>query len=367
MKNPLVLIFILLIACSPRGEITIDPQAAAVGSIQPIFYGTTRNLEADGSYGTKRSEITYFGKLDISVPPDRKLGEIKWPPRHGKANPEVDFLTVNQIRYSDEQAFRKAFGENMARHNGEVTIFVHGFNNNFPEGIYRVAQFSHDLNLPSTVVEYGWPSAANPLGYVYDRDSALFARNGLENLINEAVSAGAKRIVLVAHSMGGALMMETLRSMAIRGDKKALGRLGGVVLISPDIDVDVFREQAHSIGTLPQPFVIFGSNRDKVLRISAGLTGQSARLGSLSNISSLADLKVTFLDVADFSTGAGHFVPASSPALLALLKQIAAVDGAFEADRRSRIGLLPGAILTVQNATEIVLSPVGAVASDLTK
>ena len=29
-------------------------------------------------------------------------------------------------------------------------------------------------------VHYAWPSAAEPLGYVYDRDSAIFARDGLD-------------------------------------------------------------------------------------------------------------------------------------------------------------------------------------------
>lgn len=367
MKHLWFSFVVLLVACAPRGQITIDPQAAQVGQVQSVFFGTTRNLEDDGSFGTKRSEITHFGRFEISIPPNRKPGEIKWPPRHGKPNPAVDFLTVSQTRYAGEQDFKQVLRADLARNKGEMTIFVHGFNNNLPESIYRVAQFSHDLKLPGTVVDYAWPSAANPLGYVYDRDSALFARDGLEQLIDEAVDSGAKRVVVVAHSMGGALTMETLRSMALRGNHRALDRLGGVVLISPDIDVDVFREQARSIGKLPQPFVIFGSNRDKFLRLSAGITGQTARLGSLSNISRLADLKVTFFDVADFSVGAGHFLPATSPALMALLGQISAVNGAFEADRRSRVGLLPGAILTVQNATEIVLSPVGAVAADLTR
>ena len=67
----------------------------------------------------------------------------------------------------------------------EVLLFVHGYNNNFAEGVYRVAQFSHDLEIPGAVVHYAWPSAAKPLGYVYDRDSALFARDGLERLIDD--------------------------------------------------------------------------------------------------------------------------------------------------------------------------------------
>lgn len=366
-KRLVLLILTVVIACAPRGQMTIDPQAAAVGHVQPIFIGTTREMDDDGTYGTHRSEKTHYGRYDISIPPNRKAGEIKYPARHAQPNPQVDFLTTAEVRYPDENAYRRDLHKNLIANGGEAVIFVHGFNNNFAEGLYRVAQFSHDLKLPGTIVHYSWPSAANPLGYVYDRDSALFARDGLENLIEEVADAGATRILLVAHSMGAALTMEALRQTAIRGNKKALGRIGGVILISPDIDVDVFREQAHAMGKLPQPFVIFGSNRDKVLRISAGLTGQAARLGSIKDIGRLADLNVTFLDVSNFSEGAGHFVLGDSAALLLLMSRIIDINSAFERDRRDRVGLLPGAILTVQNATEIVLSPVADVAAELTK
>lgn len=366
-RRLIVLILTFVIACAPRGQLILDPQAASVGEVQPVFFGTTREVDEDRTFGTHRSEITHYGRFDISIPPDRKAGEIKYPPRHSKPNPQVDFLTTAETLFSNERDFRNNLHRNLIENGGEAVIFVHGFNNNFAEGLYRVAQFSHDLKLPGTIVHYSWPSAANPLGYVYDRDSALFARDGLENLINEIANAGATRILVVAHSMGAALSMEALRQTSIRGNKKTLARIGGVILISPDIDVDVFREQAHAMGKLPQPFVIFGSNRDKVLRISAGLTGQAARLGSIKDVSSLADLNVTFLDVSNFSEGAGHFTLGDSAALLLLMSRIIDINSAFERDLRSRVGLLPGAILTVQNATEIVLAPVGDVAVELTR
>jgi esterase/lipase superfamily enzyme len=363
----LTLILTALIACSPRGAVTLDPAAASVGTVQRIFIGTTREQEQDGSFGSHRSEKVRFARYDISVPPDRNLGEINWPPRHGRANPRTDFLTTDQVVYQADATFRSDLKAQLAASGGEAVIFVHGYNNNFSEGVYRVAQFAHDLQLPGAVVHYAWPSAAEPLGYAYDRDSALFARDGLEMLLHEVAGAGAKRILLVAHSMGGGLTMEALRQAAIRGDKRTLGLIGGVIMISPDIDVDVFREQAHTMGQLPQPFVIFGSDRDRFLRISAALTGQAERLGSLKDVSKVADLKVTFLDVGAFSKGAGHFTVGDSAALILLLDRIADVSGAFESDRRLRTGLLPGVVLTVQNATQIVLRPVAGVASQITR
>lgn len=336
----------------------MDPNAARVGAMERIFVGTTRDLDEDGGFGTKRSETVRYARYDISVPPDRTLGKITWPKKFQKPNPRKDFLTTQALQYSAESQFNTDLRGALAENGGEAVIFVHGYNNNFSEGLYRVAQFSHDLDLPGVVVHYSWPSAAIPLGYVYDRDSALFARDGLESLIDEVAAAGAKRILIVAHSMGSALTMETLRQQAIRGNSKGLARVSGVILISPDIDVDVFRAQAHTMGKLPQPFIIFGSDRDKILNLSAKLTGQAERLGSLSDVSVVKDLDVTYLDVRAFAKGAGHFTVADSPALILLLDRISDIEGAFEQDRLERVGLLPGVVLTVQNATQVVLSPI---------
>jgi len=363
----LIFSLMIVISCTHRGEITLSETAASVGKVEQVFIGTTRLQEPDGGFGSHRSEAINFVRFDISVPPQRTLGEINWPKRGTEGNPQTEFLTTDQQLYPSGEAFRADLRRQLPASDGEAVIFIHGYNTNFAEGLYRVAQFTHDLELPGAVVLYSWPSAAEPLGYAYDRDSALFAREGLESLIHEVGAAGAKRILLVAHSLGSGLTMEALRSAAIRGDKKTLALIGGVLLISPDIDVDVFRAQSHAMGSLPQPFVIFGSDRDKSLRLSAMLTGQEARLGSLSDVSRLADLKVTFADVGNFSVGRGHFVVGDSAALILLLDRIGDVQSAFEADRRSRLSLLSGVVLTVQNATQIILAPIGRVATQLSQ
>jgi len=326
---------------------------------------TTRGLGENGTYDGSRVEAVSFGRFDVSVPPDRESGTISWPPRSGKIDPSKHFLTTHAGRFQSPGDFRAALSQDMRTHGDEAVIFVHGFNNTFSEGMYRLAQMSHDLGLPGTIVHYSWPSAAQPLGYVYDRDSALFARDGLERLLIEVEAAGAKRIVLVAHSMGSALLMEGLRQVSIRNKSPVLDRIGGVILISPDIDVDVFRGQALAMPRLPQPFIVFSSSRDRILMLSATLTGQKERLGTLTDLTKVADLPITFLDTAAFSSGAGHFNLGNSPSLLRLLDGILSLDAALDAERISRTGLLSGAVLTVQNATQIILSPVIAVGAEL--
>jgi esterase/lipase superfamily enzyme len=171
-------------------------------------------------------------------------------------------------------------------------------------------------------------------------------------------ASGARGIVIVAHSMGAALTMEVLRQIALDDNTGVMSRISGVVLISPDLDVDVFRSQARDIGALPQPFVIFGSSKDRVLGLSAILSSEETRLGNLDDLSKIADLKVTYFDTAAYDTGAGHQNVGTNPVLLSLFDGIVGIDSAFRADERARVGLLPGIVLTVRNATGVILSPV---------
>ena len=358
----LLILSIALAACTPRGAMVVVPPETAEGPISTVFVGTTRGLQGTGVFGTERSEEMRFARYDVAIPPQREVGEIRYAkPR--RPNVSTDFVTTDQRIYAADADFRGDLGKALAANGREAVIFVHGFNNTFTEGLYRIAQLHHDLEIPGVALHYSWPSAAEPLGYVYDRDSIMFAREGLEELIREAKAAGATRITLVAHSMGSFLSMEALRDIALR-DGRIMPELRGVILISPDIDVEVFRMQARDIGTLPQPFVIFGSDRDRVLRLSALITGQRGRLGSLDSVDRLSDLEVTYLDVGAFSSGSGHFVPGTSPALIKLLGQISDVDQAFGNDAAGRAGLLPGVILTARSATRVILTPVAEITGD---
>ncbi len=358
----------VLAACAPRGELTMMPEARGVGVTRGVFVATTRGMDLQtGQFTGDRQPANRFARLDISIPPDRKSGEISWPKPGHVADPETQFVTLFQRFYATGPEFRGALSAALSvdrRGQREAVVYVHGFNNTFTEGVYRIAQLSHDLEMPGVAVHYSWPSLGKPLAYVYDRDSALFARDGLQALLQEVAGAGADRIVLVGHSMGCALIMETLRQIAIQQDSATLNRLKGVILISPDIDVDVFRSQALRVGELPQPFLIFTSQRDRALALSARLTGQKDRLGTLEDVSRVADLEVTLFEVGAFSTGSGHFTPGDSAVLIRLLGRLAEVDASFDLDRTGRTDLFSGTVLTLQQATRIVLSPVTALANE---
>ena len=359
----------VLVACTPRAVVRFADVADEGVVLERVFVGTTRADDPDGTLNVgARSFVSRYLRQDISIPTQRVQGSLPLPPRRGAVDAQSQIVTVSERRFDTDAAFRAELAEAMRpsrRGSREAVVFVHGFNNTFAEGLYRFAQLNHDLDLPGVPVHYSWPSKASVLGYAYDRDSALFARDGLEQLLRQVSDAGADQILLVAHSMGGHLTMEALRQMALRGDRSVLRKIGGVVLMSPDIDVEVFRAQAQAIGKLPQPFVVFTSARDRALALSARIAREDARLGNLKDVRELAGLDVTLLEVGAFSTGDGHFTAANSPLLIKLLNRIGDVDEALGRDASSRVGFLPGAVLTVQGATQVILSPVAAIGQGL--
>lgn len=366
----LVLIIVLgpLAACSPRGELAYGglPEARRL----PIFVGTTRGLEAGGetnNFGFARHEGLQLARFDMAVPPARSPGTLSVPNPEKTVDPQHDFLVVQSRIYDRPDAFRASLRQELARNQSTAVVFVHGYNTNFAEGLYRFAQLGTDFGLTGVLVHYSWPSRARVMGYAYDHDSALFARDGLPQLLSELRRAGARRVLLVGHSMGGFLTMEALRQLAIARDTATLSAISGVVLISPDIDVDVFRAQAHRIGTLPQPFLVFTSQHDKALNISAQIAGEPTRVGNLADLNKVSDLHVTMIDTVAYDTQGGHFNIANSPELINLLKNWQGLARVLEGDQAQHHDPFASAVLSVRDATQIVLKPIEAIGDVLKK
>jgi esterase/lipase superfamily enzyme len=149
-------------------------------------------------------------------------------------------------------------------------------------------------SFPGPQVTFSWPSIQRTVGYVRDKDSVLIARDHLEELVAELTRQG-ETVFIFGHSMGTQLVVETLRQLSISGRQDVLSRIGGVILISPDIDLDLFEAQYARIDPRPHPFVVMMSEQDYALRASAVLTAQPARLGSARDRERLAEMGCSLL------------------------------------------------------------------------
>ncbi len=247
-----------------------------------ILVASTRKLDSKGRMtGDTGTEPSYFS-TSVSVPPGHRAGIIERPSITSE-NKSRHFVLGAQ-RPMDADNFRTVLATTLSGRVGvsrDVLIFVHGFNTSYDEARYRLAQVVEDAQFSGVPVLFTWPSQRDLFAYVTDKDSATASRDILERLMRDvAATPGVGRVHVLAHSMGTWLAMEALRQNAIGGQADLGGRLGEIMLASPDIGLDVFRGQMARLGNVTRVSV-FAASDDKALSISGALAGSRTRVGAL--------------------------------------------------------------------------------------
>jgi esterase/lipase superfamily enzyme len=168
-------------ATDPARLPLIEPGSAS-GQRHAIHVVTSRTpatLEED-RFGPGRAETLSFALAEVWVPHDRLPGRIEHPGR--RPDPHHEFALADWEDLPTAADFTRSLDarlEAIAFPEREVFLFVHGFNTPFSDGLYLNAQILNDFGVLNAAVHYSWPSAGQIPAYLYDRDSALFARDGL--------------------------------------------------------------------------------------------------------------------------------------------------------------------------------------------
>ncbi len=364
VRNCLAFILIFgLASCGGKGPVlTPSDQPRAEGATtERVLVATTRVASADPGlyFEGARSDRLAFLNVSVSVPPDRSPGEIKFPSQ--TPDPAKEFLSLGQNSLESDALFLAAVNNEMrARPPGqrEIIVFTHGYNTTFPESVFRMAQIDSDFGFKGLGVLYSWPSAGKMPLYVYDRDSVLFAREGLTRLLELLAKSDADQIFLMGHSMGALLTMETLRSLALAKKSNVLNRLNGVILAAPDIDVDVFRNQIGYVDTAKLPVIVIGSRGDRALKAASFVTGGHPRVGDSSTIDTLRGLGIIVVDVTGATDvlGPDHLAFTTSPTLLSLIQDRTLAEVALNGRRNDNI-FLRGAELAFNVSATLVYLP----------
>nr|WP_245436811.1 alpha/beta fold hydrolase [Rhizobium chutanense] len=300
-----------------------------------VLAATNRTPDSvSGGFGSAWAEKLTYEEYAFSVPPGRKDTAITYPT--AKPDPERQFAVVERKRLPQDAFVQQALASVQA--DGTIGIFVHGYNYSYQEALYRTAQIAADAKIPGAPILFSWPSAASVAGYVADRDAALSSRSELNSLVTSLSASGkVKRIILFGHSMGGFLVMETVRQLKLQHRDDVVGKLA-VVLAAPDIDIDVFRSQLADIGQMPIPISLLVSKDDRALGASSFIAGERARVGRLDiddPVIREAALKerLRVIDITSIQTsdGLGHDRYAS-------LAKFSAQFASFENGKRSSAG-----------------------------
>ncbi len=296
----LLILLLVLGGCTARpGAEALIPIAAGLSDTKTVsvLVATDRSLDdsEQAAHGSGRGELSYY-EYTVSVPPNHVSGRVEWS-SGSRTDPETGFAIVRRLRLT-ESGFRDAVA---LRGSGGNTagIFVHGYNYTFAEAVFRMAQLAVDAPSVSIPILFSWPSEAAVAGYVADRDAATYARDDLAHVLKLIANIGMQQqVVLAGHSMGGWLVMETLRQLRLQGRDDVLRRFQ-VALAAPDIDIDVFRRQVDVIGRLSPALTILVARDDRALDFSGALTGGRRRVGTadvddpfLQDVATKQDLRI---------------------------------------------------------------------------
>lgn len=253
-----------------------------------VFYGTNRKPSGETApgkfYGSDAGPLT-FGFCDVSIPPDHEPGELESPKLWKfeiRENPEKhvvllgvhpasgpEFITELQRAVWDSIEWK----DRTTILGGEALVFVHGFNNSFEEAARRTAQIVKDLRFRGAPVMFSWPSGEQASVRGYQEDARRISGSEeefLSFLAGVARESGARRIHVIAHSMGNRLVTETLRRVSYHIHSGQLPKFNQVVLTAPDIDANYFRTAiAPRIVQTADRITIYSSSRDLALKASS--------------------------------------------------------------------------------------------------
>lgn len=279
-----VVLALELAACATRPGADVLAPAVTMpgGKTAPIYVATTRQRAnpSENVFTAERASTLNFARFIVSVPPNHQPGRIEWP--DGKTDAALNFATIEQSVLTDSE-FRRALAQPAGRGKKQnLLIFVHGFNNNFQESLYRLAQINADSGFNGRPILFAWPSQANPMQYEDDKAMAIVSRSQLIELLAMVTSSPqAGEIMVVAHSMGGMLVADALRELRVQRRDRIIARLNRVVLAAPDVDAREFRSQVQTIGPLKPPLTVLVAKDDAALRLSNLLSGSQMRAGAL--------------------------------------------------------------------------------------
>jgi len=314
----------------PRSQ-PISIRSKPIGSAKfrnvTVFYGTDRqrtgSTEPAEFYLGGRGPLE-VGTCEVTIPASHRVGELESAGIFEKPDPEkhIILLTVTprpEVAFVSELAARVR--ADSAR---EVLIFIHGYNVSFEDAARRTAQMAADLQFDGAPVMYSWPSQASLAGYPVDEANIRWTVPHLQQFLDLVVeNSGASKVHLVAHSMGNRAVTEVLLRYATAAVQSpgASPQFNQIVLVAPDVDADVFRDEiAPRIRPLGERITLYASANDKALKVSKGVHGYP-RAGDLSSGIVITD-GVETIDASDVDTsllnaiGLGHSYFAEQPTVI---------------------------------------------------
>jgi len=218
------------------------------------------------------------GYCDVSIPSIHVKGELEspsWLQLEFTPDPEKHVVLKTVQPLATDAFYDMVAARVAASPSKEAVVYIHGFNNSFENAARQTAQIALDAGFDGAPILYSWPSKNRLLSYTQDEDTIQWTMFHLRDFLQElGERSHAKKIHLIAHSMGNRALVPALQLLASRSSQAA-APFDQVVLAAPDIGADVLGQYAREIVRTTRRLTLYASSNDDALLMSRFIHGAS--------------------------------------------------------------------------------------------
>lgn len=303
--------------------------------VVPVFYATDRedtgNQDPVSRYSGERSRngTLAYGICEVTIPSTHVPGNLESPSwLHFEYYPDPEkHVVLKSVQPLERDPFYvKLTAAVTASPTKEAVVFIHGYENSFENAARQTAQLVRDAHFEGAPILYSWASKGRVFAYTEDEDTVQWTAFHLRDFLEEvAQRSHAKKIHLIAHSMGNRALASALQMIASRRDPKASPPFDQVILAAPDIGADTLNLFAREIRPMAERLTLYASENDDALLLSKFIHG-AVRAGQKSAYL----LVVSGIDTVDASAVRtdflGHAYYAKSATILDDIQKILTHD-----------------------------------------
>jgi esterase/lipase superfamily enzyme len=241
-----------------------------------VYYATDRIPDARADrrhfYGTQDSDTVSFGTCEVSIPKDRRIGEIPRPSLwrlEFRENLSKHVVLLKADEMDRDDFFASIHGSiSKSPSQPRAFLFVHGYKVSFEDAARRTAQLAHDLSFEGVPMFYSWASRASIKDYPADLSSNMRTWHRLAAFLSELSARGRfETIHIISHSMGGRAICQSAVQMLAQ-QPQAMLSFKNVIFAAPDVEVPVFRNALSSLASLASRITLYFSPNDVALSLS---------------------------------------------------------------------------------------------------
>lgn len=257
----------------------IQPSDATTDAEYRVWYATSRKpidpADPAKGFGVERDERIHHGSCKVFIPKSHKVGSTgsSWWKRFVSGADDRMRLLATEALATD------VFWSQMQQHLAEcavedqdAVVFIHGFNVSFQEATLRAAQIGFDLQIKGAMAFYSWASRGEVKMYPADEASVELDEAPIAQFLCDlAVRTGARKVHVIAHSMGNRAVLRAMNQIAQRAEQLSGKRFGQIILAAADIDTRKFKELCGAYTYLSERTTLYVSSRDLAVEASRWL------------------------------------------------------------------------------------------------